>query len=337
MGSQSNLAICVLGLAVLALAMLMVAEDAQGQLPSIHVSVAEGDREQTAEITGTTNQVLEFDGEVLLTKPVWFPGQSVTVTLTLEMQGTNPVWNYTFQPPTLEFTASGTKNFTALVTAPAGLLAADFFNLIFDAETADIPFYDKVTGTALVHVAQYYGVGRQFSTEPLRVKQGDSLEFNVTIINRGNGGDTFTLALSNEEELNFLKLFVYFDRQARLDPGEETRIKLRLESDQEAQEGTFQLNFTITSDGSSSDPDADTVVNFADFTVVVEPSLTSQLVEYWYVIAAALAVLIVISLFLVRRRRKRREGEGDEPDGDELDEDEEDDILDDDEDLDEDE
>ena len=134
MGRRSTVALCIFGLAALAVILGSVPDEAEGQIPTIDISIIPEHRDQTATIGPTTNQVLEFEGEVTLSKPTPYI-IPVEVDLELEMPGTLPPWNYTFDPEFLTYTASGTQNFTCLVTVPPALLVTDFFTLIFNAST----------------------------------------------------------------------------------------------------------------------------------------------------------------------------------------------------------
>jgi uncharacterized membrane protein len=242
------------------------------------------------------------------------------------MPQSDGVWEVNFDPPEgLVYTASMTKNFTAQVTVPEGLPASMLPHLlVFNASTDEILLYTVTTGTANVHIAQFYKISRQYSTEPLRVKQGQSVEFNITLINRGNGADTFTVEVTNEDELNLRKVFVFFDRQKRISAGEEAIVNLRLQTEDDALEGEFQLNVTIRSETSSTDPKHDLVTSGAEWTVVVEPSLTSTIIDLWYYVLGGAVVLVVVAFLLIRRRRRRSEedeGLDDEEYEDDIDED----------------
>lgn len=302
----------LLTVVALAVATLAIASwDAQAQLqPELRASIIQEDRDQTARPTDVTNDLLTFDGEVTLQKVTWFPGEQVVVEVQLDMQGVEEVWEANINPPEMTFTASGSKNFTAVVTVPIGLASGEFHTLFFEPSSEDLPnppLTAITPGTANVVIAQHYKIGRQYSTEPLRVTQGDMLEFNITLVNRGNGADTFILEVTNHVELDGLGLNVIFEASKRVDAGEEREVRLRIEAADDAVLSEAQINLTIRSEGSTSDPLWETVVNGAEWTVVVEPSLVNRAFEYWYLIVAAAAALVALGIFLSYRRRKRRE------------------------------
>lgn len=317
----------VIVLLALVAVLTLPSDDSLGQIPAIDVSIDDVDRDQTSRVTDVKNEVLTFHGEVTLNKPVWIPGTTVTLELELEMPRSDGVWEVNFDPPEgLVYTASSTQNFSAQVTVPEGLPASlQPHLLVFNASTSDILFYTVTTGTANVYIAQFYKISRQYSTKPLRVKQGQSVEFNITLINRGNGADTFSVEVTNEDELNLRKVFVFFDRQKRISAGEQAIVRFRLQTEDDALEGEFSLNVTIRSETSSTDPHHDLVTSGAEWTVVVEPSLTSTIIGMWYYVVGGVVVLVVVGFFLVRRRRlKAMEEGGDEGEdgGEDTDEDE---------------
>jgi hypothetical protein len=320
--------VCSVFISVLAMALTMgflASEDVEAQIPAIDVSLDDGDRDQTARITDGEQDHLTFKGEVTLNRPLWPPGTTVVIEVVIEMPSLSSVWEHNIDPPEMSFASSMTQNFTATVTVPPALGAATFYNLVFNATTEDILFFSNTPDNGVVRIAQYYRISRQFSTEPLRVEQGKSIEFNITLINRGNGDDTFNLEVTNEAELDLVGLIVYFDRSKRIEAGEELLVKLRLEADQEAIEGEYQLNLTIRSEGSSSDPVADLVTSGAEWTIAVDPGLISQIKNYWYLVGIGAGVGVVGVVLLIRRRRKRA-AESDDEDGDEdYDEDDDDD------------
>lgn len=312
-GTSVTLAVLVLvALALVALAMTSWDVHAQSLQPELRVTVDQEDRDQTARPTDVENDLLTFHGEVTLQKITWFPGEQVVVVVELDMQGVEEVWQASIDPPEMTFTASGAKNFSAVVTAPIGLASGEFHTLFFEPSSDDLPnppLTAITPGTANVVIAQYYKIGRQYSTEPLRVTQGEMLEFNITLINRGNGDDTFILEVTNQVELDGMGLNVVYEPSKRVDAGEEREVKLRIEAASDALLTEAQVNLSIRSEGSTSDPDWDTVTNGAEWTVVVEPSLVSQAFEYWYLIAAGVGALVAIGVLLTLRRRRRREEE----------------------------
>ncbi len=230
------------------------------------------------------------------------------------MVGAGEVWAVSFDPPSLTFTASESKEFIATVTVPVGLAAAAFYTLEFTASTGDLLLYDVTSDTARVTIAQYYKISRQYSTEPITVKQGELVEFNFTVENRGNGDDTFLLEVANLMELEGAGLTVLYETSKRVRPGRTAGVKLQVEAADDALESQFQLNVTITSEGSKSDPAYDrAVTSGAEWTIVVEPSLGSTITRniVWIVGAGVVAVVLVVVLVLLRRRKRAREEEED--------------------------
>ena len=313
--SRSLILIALIATAVTFVAIGMVADEVQAQLPTITVNVDDADAEQTAFPTETENDILVFDGCLTLDRPIWLG--SVVIDMRMEMTGVDVTWEATIDPPSHTFTASESQGFSAQVTVPAGLPATTTigFLLEFTATTSDIWLYDVTPDTARVNIAQYYKISRQYSTEPINIQQGDVVNFNFTAENTGNGADTFIFEVSNLAELEFAGLKVIYDTSKRIEMGRDENVKLKLSAVGNANEGHFKINLTITSEGSRTDPNYENpVTNSAEWNVIVEPSLGSTIVDNLVFIAIGVVILIVIIIVLVllRRRKRAREEEEEE-------------------------
>jgi hypothetical protein len=301
--SAAFLALLVFTVTIIAIA--LSGEDVTAQLTEIKVTILEEDRDQTAHPTDVANDLLTFSGDVALNRAFWPPG-SVTIELSLVISGDSLGWEVFFDPEFHTFTSSAVQNFTAAVVVPEEQPAGAFHNLVFNANATGLLLPTIEPGYAQVEIAQYYKIGRQYSTAPLRVTQGEMVEFNITLANRGNGEDTFLLEVSNEAELLNAGLTVIYERSTHIDPGHEDSVDLRLQAADDALVSEFSLNLTIRSEGSASDPDVeDTVTSGAEWTVVVEEGLTSIIFNNLYIIVPGVAIALVFGIFLIRRRRKR--------------------------------
>jgi len=300
--------IALVALAVAVLGVMAASEGSQGQISTIDVDLDPSVRDLTARPTDTENDLLEFDGCLTLNRePFWPPGSSVVIDLGLRMVGVGEVWAVSFDPPSLTFTASESKAFSATVTVPVGLAAAAFYTLEFTASTEDLLVVEVTSDTARVTIAQYYKISRQYSTQPITVKQGELVEFNFTVENRGNGDDTFLFEVANLMELEGAGLTVLYETSKRVRPGHTAGVKLQVEAADDALESQFQLNVTITSEGSEGDPAYQrAVTSGAEWTIVVEPSLGSTITQNIVSIVAAVVVLVVVAVVLVLLRRRRR-------------------------------
>ncbi len=298
--------------AVLLLA--ITAGDAEGQIPSIVVALDDSFTEQLAFPTGTENDILEFEGCLTLNRPIWPPGTSVVIEITIEMSGLSEPWQYSIDPPTHTFTASETQAFSAQVTVPAGLPATVTIGhaLEFTADTDDILLFELTTDVARVNIAQYYKMTRFFSTEPIKVQQGDIVEFNFTLVNEGNGADTFSFEITNEAEMLFAGLTVAEITPKLLEIDEDVNVKVTMQAAGDAKEGQFKLNLTITSQGSVGDANYERpVTSGIEWNVLIEPSLQQTIWDNLpYIIAGiGIVAVIVIVVVLLQRRKRAREDE----------------------------
>ncbi len=307
--SRSLILIALIATAVAFVAIAMVADEVQAQLPTITVNVDNADAEQTAFPTETENDILVIDGCLTLDRPIWPPGTSVVIEMEMEMTGVQVIWEASINPPSHTFAASESQGFSVRVTVPASLPATTTigFLLEFTATTQDVIFVEVTPDTARVNIAQYYRISRQYSTEPINIQQGDVVNFNFTVENTGNGDDTFILEVSNLAELEFAGLTLIYDTSKRIEMGEDENIKLQLSAVGNAIEGHFKINLTITSEGSRTDPNYEKpVTNSAEWNVIVEPSIGSKIVDNLVFIVIGVVVLIVIIFVLVLLRRRKR-------------------------------
>ena len=309
--SAAILAMLVFAMSIVAIA--LSSEEVAAQLPEIKVTILEEDRDQTAHPTDVANDRLTFQGDVALDRTFWPPGSTVTIELELDVSGASPIWEYFFHPDELSFTASSVQNFTTTIVVPENQPAGAFHNLIFNATPTGLVLHNMEPGYGQIVIAQYYKIGRQFSTAPLRVTQGDIIDFNITLANKGNGDDTFLLEVSNEAELLNAGLTVIYERSKHIDSGRDDDVELQLQAADDALVSEFSLNLTIRSEGSAADPDVeDTITSGAEWTVVVDPGLATTLTDNLYIIVPGILAAVGIGIFLILRRRKRDRMEAEE-------------------------
>ncbi|UCC92226.1 MAG: hypothetical protein JSW25_06005 [Thermoplasmata archaeon] len=308
-----SLAVLVLtASAAVLLLVLAGAGGAEAQIPSIVVQLEEADKDQTAFPTETQNDILEFAGCLTLNRPIWPPGTSVVIEITMDMPDLDTPWEISIDPPTHTFTASESQAFSAQLTVPANLPATTTIgeSLVFTAATDDILLYDSTPDTARVSIAQYYRIGRQYSTKPIDIEQGDIVTFNFTVQNTGNGVDTFTFEVANEAELLFAGITHGPISSERIEMGEEADVTVQVSADAEALEGQFHFNLTITSEGSKTDPNLEKpVTSSIEWNIVIKPSIETTILDnIWYIIiGVVVVVVVVIVVFLMRKRKLSRE------------------------------
>jgi hypothetical protein len=302
--------------AVLVLALGLGVGEADAQIPTIGIQLEDTDKDQTAFPTETRNYQLEFDGCLTLNRPIWPPGTSVVIEMDIEMPDLDVPWEFNIDPPTHTFAASESQSFTATVTVPADLPATVTIgeSLIFSASTDDIIIYDMTPDTARISIAQYYRIGKQYSTKPIEIEQGEIITFNFTVINTGNGVDTFTFAVGNEAELLFAGLTPGPITSERIESGEEANIRIQLSAAADAIEDQFHFNLTITSEGSQGDPNYESPVESGiEWNILVKASLgTTFLDNIWYIVIGVVVAVVVVVLLVVLRKRRRALEEAEE-------------------------
>ncbi len=308
-GPDRSLALFVLlSAAVVLLLLVTTSGGADAQMPEIVVSLEEGLADQVAFPTETENDLLIFEGCLTFNRPFWPPGTSVVIEMSIGMPDVDEPWQVSIDPPEHTFTQSESQAFEARVTVPAGLPATITIGhpLEFTASTDDILIYDVTPDSARVNIAQYYRMTRYFSTKPINIEQGEMVEFNFTVVNEGNGVDTFVFEITNDAELLFAGLTVPPINPKRLVTGEDANIKVTMQADGDARKGQYKLNLTIKSEGSSQDPNYENpVVSGIEWNVVVEPSLEQTIWDnIFYIILGVVVLIVVIGVLVVLHRRK---------------------------------
>jgi hypothetical protein len=297
-----------------AVAFIALSAGVDAQIPAIVIDLEDADKEQTAFPSETQNDILEFDGCLTFNRPFWLPGSSVVIELVIEMPDLDTPWVFSLDPPTHTFGASETQTFLAQVTVPADLPATVTIGnaLLFTVLTVDtVPIYDETTDTARVNIAQYYRIGKQYSTKPINIKQGEIHTFNFTVQNTGNGVDTFSFEVANEAELLFAGLTPGPITSERIEVDEEANVRIQVSSAADAVEGQFHFNLTITSDGSASDPNSEAVVKSSiEWNIVIEPSTVTTIIEYLpFIIPGIIILVVVVVVVVLLKRRKKAKAE----------------------------
>ncbi len=313
----------LLSLVLLAVALLFIVlapSGADAQIATIVVDLEDADKVQTAFPTETANDILVFEGCLTLNRPIWPPGTSVVITIEIDFSGVDEDWEFSMDPPTHTFAASESQAFEARVTVPAGLPATVDLGpvLEFAASTPDILVYDDTPDQARVTIAQYYKITRFYSTEPIKITQGEITEFNLTVSNQGNGVDSLSFVITNEAELLFAGLTLTVPSPKRIQPGDEANVNFQMQADEDAVVGQFRINITIKSEGSSTDPNYEQpVTSGADWNVVIEESITTRFLDnIVFIVIGVIVVVVVIVVYVMLRRRKlareREEAEAEE-------------------------
>ena len=255
-------------LAILAIGVFSDGTEAYADV--ITVNLEDSCKEQTAFPTDTKIDILEFDGCLTLSKHLWVPGYSVVIRMEIEMSGVDKVWEYHIDPPTHTFTFSGSQSFKAQVTVPARFPTTIDFLLEFTAYSNEMLLYDVITDTAQVKITQYYKIHCYFSTQPINIQQDDMVDLNFVVENVGNGKDTFIFEVDNETELLFAGLTLIYNTSMQILMGEEENVRIHLVTAADAHKGQFQVNLTIKSENSTTDPNYENpVTSIAELNVLI--------------------------------------------------------------------
>jgi hypothetical protein len=139
-------------------------------------------------VSATEPGTASFNATVTVTKP---PTTSVTVNMDGE---TTAGWPVTVQPETLYFPISDSKNVTATVVIPQGTPALEQEQIGVFAIATYPGGSQTADSHAVINIEQYFR--GEVESAPAETTASE-LDVNLTVWNKGNGLDEFTLEIEN--------------------------------------------------------------------------------------------------------------------------------------------
>jgi hypothetical protein len=198
-----------------------------------------------------------------------FPlGATVNVNAT-----TDSFWMVTVSPTTIEVSGqTGTTETVNLdIRVPPKASAEQEVELIFYANTTTtlgLEYEDE--DRTNITIKQFYGL-RVTSNGTMSIDQGKNLTHRMRVTNSGNGNDDLNVALTNEATMTAAGLEFSFEPTVLgVGPNRMTSILVRLTAADNADVGTVEAQFTITSQG-----DATKAVNYR-ITIPINKSTSSN-------------------------------------------------------------
>ena len=185
---------------------VLVPETAEGLgEPFVMLEFDEGEAQQMAEVAPGKDAVVIFPGTVTAHMAAGSQVQNIVVNLYGSVeQG----WPVTMDPVTIEMDHGGNESFTATVVVPADACCDRPAILQFRASAKSNPgaavYYniEPINGTILI--TQYYGFSLETKKSLKDAYIEDDVEFDLNVINDGNGRDMFSVRLVNQKEIENL-------------------------------------------------------------------------------------------------------------------------------------
>lgn len=298
----------LLGLFALALALAAApAADARPDGPAappiveLSVSLTFSPDTANATVTNTLEGVAVLNGNVSVGK-LGTSMQRVTVTMeATPIQG----WELVISPSTMVFIAQYPQEFALSVRVPAKTLVSSKAVEVTATATDGIQTATAST-TATVSVRQFFQLSVVTEGGAALVKAGETALFDITIINEGNGKDTFMMDIVDEQHV-----LDGFDlpKSVEVPPGQSATVSVSARTREDfdtGAHGSADVVLVITSAGAEQRGD----VLDQQFTLTITfKTLAYELEKNWpsYVgLGIALAAVVVVVAVVVRRIRRRR-------------------------------
>lgn len=292
--------LAVLALAVAALALAGAPASALPTPPSCVVQV--DTPVQTAHITSTLGEVLEFTGAVNVTT-----GTANPRTLNILATITPDVWGAQVSPTTENVSDGETVHFNASVAVPPAALSSTRASLTISANFLAVPGVPgskiECSDTASIVVAQYFRVDIDTTQPRISVTVGpNGKEASIIVHNLGNGRDSFTLDLEDRQYLDDVSLHTNLPRRITLEADAETNITFAVNATGNAKPGTYDLAVVMTSEAAPQTARDNLVLS-----VIVEKTFVDNLVpDFTSALIGAGVIAAVVGVIAVRRHSKRK-------------------------------
>jgi hypothetical protein len=260
---KRGFALLILALLAFSLFVFIPTGSCQEGLPTVSIAFIE--QSQVADVGPGDSGEVTFTGVCSVSL-----NQAKVVNVTFKTEDT---WNSsTHSPAMLTFTKSENQNFNVTVKAPLGTSFTEIGLVTVIGYWTTEP--DKYNGTAepksgavaRIDINQFFKFSVSTKKNSTNTMVGETVDYNFTIHNQGNFMDTFTISVTNADELSKNGISVNFEQTnveilannthtvslAVNAPGENSNagiyeIKLKVTSDRGIQEGvpSQELSFEM--------------------------------------------------------------------------------------------
>ena len=266
--------------------------------PQVYIELLEFNK--TANVGPGDDGVVTFDGLVHVTKP---SATSLIVTLS----ATADLVAVSVSPVTLPFEGNEEeKPFSVSARANSGESAETVATVVVTGTWQLNP--GSITGTAQppegvtarVSIAQFYEFSLSSNMLKAETKGSDSVEFELTIQNEGNGLDTFRIKVENEFDLDDQGFQVSVsESEVDIYERQSAKITIFVTTPDSGGSGKHEIKVQVTSaSGAREGLEPEKIA----FEIDHSPSLIP---DQYFIYIIIIAVIIVCLIFIWRRRKKR--------------------------------
>jgi hypothetical protein len=290
-------------LAAIAVTSLLFAPAALGLPTPPSCAVTMDSIAQTAHVSNTVADTLDFSGAINVTT-----GSSNPRSLDIVAEMSNG-WASTISPSNENISDGETVRFNASVAVPVAAPASTRATLTISGSFLAVPGFPSslvtCAGSAQINVAQYFAVIADSQQLRVNVSAGPTGQVaSVIVQNLGNGKDTFSLDISESDKLLVQDEGLYSNLPLRVtvEAGATTNVPFSINATDSAQPGNWPFNVTVRSVLSPQTASAS-----LGFIVVVKPSILASLIPN----SSSLIIIVVVVAGLIgtlyaRRVLKRR-------------------------------
>jgi hypothetical protein len=307
-------------------------------MPTVNIALTE--QSKVAHVGPGDNGTVTFTGVVSVTM-----NQLTRVVVSLTSEDT---WDSSVvSPSSIMFTSNGDKPFGVSVTAPPGTSFSNTGTVTVLGRWSMYP--GGLSGPAnpqqgavgRIDIAQYFKFSIDSEQSYQEAKPGADLRFDLNVNNEGNWMDTFSIELTNDNDLLKIginckliqsniellekaneTICINIETPAGKDKFGTYRINVKVQSDNGLSQGvppqSFDFTLKLTNNPKydptvySPDPDSDAEANL-DTSQKVEESLSGLLTKFYFRLFLLIVIFVILGLILLawqikgnKHRRTRR-------------------------------
>ena len=290
-------------LLLLGMSILILPEDVCAPAPDVTISL--DDEEIEVDVGPGSDGVARFTGKVECNNHL----QMVVVTLEGEAE-----FPSTITPSTIYLEPGETEEkFSAEVKVPNFLSSKNPIPLIISGSAGTIASpvsYSLEPVTGIIKIKPYLILGFLAVESEMSGEPGDSIDFELVVVNNGNYDEGFTIGLSEMNEPDVMKWDVTFSEDSFIImEGKDKNISAHVKIPNGASAGEYEVILTTTSTARGGN--VETVERELTLFIGVKSSDFFDMGNwYMYVVFIILALLIVFLVWkrkpILRKLRRRR-------------------------------
>jgi hypothetical protein len=289
-------------------------ENASGEPATVQmIKFRDGEEEQFADVRPGNDNTVIFTG--IINGNIFDDDDVSTITISLDAyineltySGSSyevPDWVIDITPRVFEMYPWEFKEFNVEVTVPPGTSFYSRGELKVSGTATTSPdgvthSINEITGVIRI---MYYDDWNVYSPDISKViTRGDSVTFEVEILNRGNGNDVFFQTIDNVDKLKKNHIYADFPVNIELEEKAKETIEVRIDSSDSTPEGEYYIDFYSYPVDVEQVEELDNQFYRIKFKLVIEPVVYEK--YFYHSVAITIIALILISVKIVRRTNR---------------------------------